>query len=43
MARFGLEIIEDPQLLAAAKAEFAEKTGGQPYQCPIPAQVKVPQ
>jgi aminobenzoyl-glutamate utilization protein B len=37
MAIFGAKVMGDPELLAAAKAEFAEKTGGKPYICPIPA------
>ena len=34
------DLIEQPELLAAAKAEFAESTAGRPYVCPIPAEVQ---
>ncbi|MEZ4495305.1 MAG: amidohydrolase [Thermomicrobiales bacterium] len=34
------ELFEQPDLLAAAKAEFAEATAGRPYVCPIPANVE---
>ena len=43
MALWGLKILEDPQILEKAQEEFKEKTGGKPYHCPIPADVKVPQ
>lgn len=43
MALWGLKILEDPQILEKAQKEFTEKTGGKPYHCPIPADVKVPQ
>ena len=39
MAITAADLIEDPSLLARAKAEFAEATKGRPYRCPIPADV----
>jgi aminobenzoyl-glutamate utilization protein B len=42
MAATALEALQNPALVAAAKAELAERTGGQPYTCPIPAEVKPP-
>jgi aminobenzoyl-glutamate utilization protein B len=42
MAATALEALQNPALVAAAKAELAERTGGQPYPCPIPAEVKPP-
>lgn len=35
----GLSLITSPNLLAAAKAEWTEKTGGKTYVCPIPATI----
>lgn len=43
MAKFGLDMIEKPEILEEAKAEFDEKTGGAPYKCPIPDDVKIPE
>ncbi len=42
MAAFGLKVMGDPELLAKAKKEFDEKTGGKPYVCPIPDEIPVP-
>lgn len=42
MAIFGAKVMGDPELLAAAKAEFEEKTEGKPYVCPIPSDVPAP-
>ncbi|WP_439628395.1 M20 family metallopeptidase [Shinella sp.] len=39
LATTGFSLLTSPQLLAAAKAEWAEKTDGQPYVCPIPPEV----
>jgi aminobenzoyl-glutamate utilization protein B len=39
MAIVAADVVRDPDLLAAAKAEFTEKTAGRPYQCPIPPDV----
>jgi aminobenzoyl-glutamate utilization protein B len=33
------DLIDQPELLAAARAEFVESTAGRPYVCPIPADV----
>lgn len=30
-------LLEDPELLEEAKADFKKRTGGKPYICPIPA------
>ena len=40
LADAAIHAIEDPELVAAAQAEFKESTGGRPYNCPIPADVK---
>ncbi|WP_312793987.1 M20 family metallopeptidase [Tianweitania sp.] len=40
LATTGLTLMTQPDVLAAAKAEWKEKTAGQPYVCPIPAEVK---
>ena len=42
MAKFGLELIEKPEILEKAWAEFKDVTGGKPYKCPIPAEIPVP-
>jgi aminobenzoyl-glutamate utilization protein B len=42
LAATALDVIESPELLARAKAELSEKTGGHPYVCPIPADVVPP-
>ena len=38
----GIDLLTDADLLTKAKAEFAEKTAGQPYKSPIPADQPVP-
>jgi aminobenzoyl-glutamate utilization protein B len=40
MAMTGADLITNPDLLKAARDEFAESTAGRPYQCPIPAHVQ---
>lgn len=40
MATTAAEFIENPELLAKAKAEFEESTKGREYVCPIPADVQ---
>ena len=35
-----IQALENPEIIEKAKAEFLEATGGKPYQCPIPAEVK---
>ncbi|MCI0752489.1 M20 family metallopeptidase [Teichococcus vastitatis] len=42
MAATALDAIRDPELLARAKAELRRRTGGRPYACPIPPEVKAP-
>ncbi|HZH26479.1 MAG TPA: M20 family metallopeptidase [Azospirillaceae bacterium] len=42
MAATALDAFRDPDLLARAKAELRERTGGQPYACPIPDEVRPP-
>ncbi len=39
IATTGLSLITSPKLLAAAKAEWAEKADGKAYVCPIPAEI----
>ena len=42
MAATALDAFRDPELLARAKAELRERTGGRPYACPIPGEVLPP-
>ncbi|MFC7734548.1 M20 family metallopeptidase [Roseomonas sp. GCM10028921] len=42
MAATALDGFRDPELLARAKAELAQRRGGRPYECPIPAEVLPP-
>jgi aminobenzoyl-glutamate utilization protein B len=42
MAATALDIFQDPELLARAKAELKQRTGGRPYACPIPDDVLPP-
>ena len=42
MAKFGLDLIEQPEILEKAWAEFKGVTGSKPYKCPIPAEIPVP-
>ena len=37
-----VELIANPALIEAAKAELLERRQGQPYACPIPADVPLP-
>lgn len=39
LASAALEAFEKPDIIAAAKKEFQEVTGGKPYHCPIPADI----
>ncbi|MDY4987704.1 MAG: hypothetical protein SO121_06950, partial [Eggerthellaceae bacterium] len=39
MASSAIDTYNDPEILEKARAQFKEKTGGRPYQCPIPSQV----
>ena len=43
MALFGLKVLQDPSIYQAAKAEFDKTMNGRTYQCPIPADVKIPE
>ena len=40
MARSAVKLLEQPELIRRAKAEFDERMHGQQYECPIPADVK---
>ncbi len=42
LALTGVDLLTDPELLAAAKAFFLEQTGGAPYESPIPVDQKPP-
>jgi len=42
LAATAIELIEQPQLVAQARAELLERRKGQPYVCPIPAEVPLP-
>lgn len=42
LAATAIELIENPALIARAKAELLERRRGQPYVCPIPAEVPLP-
>jgi aminobenzoyl-glutamate utilization protein B len=37
-----IELVQQPGLIAQAKAELLERRQGQPYTCPIPAEVPLP-
>ncbi len=43
VAAAGLKMIEKPELLKAAKEEFDAKMKNNPYKCPIPKDIPVPQ
>ena len=42
MAATALDALQNPGLIAAAKAELVARTGGQAYICPIPDEVMPP-
>ena len=42
LALTGIDLLTDPELLAAAKEDFQERTGGEPYVSPIPAELEAP-
>ena len=42
MASVAIDILSEPRLLADAKKEHRDKTGGKGYVCPIPDEVKPP-
>ena len=43
MAAAAVRLAEDPALLERARAEFAERSAAEPYVCPIPDDLPVPQ
>jgi aminobenzoyl-glutamate utilization protein B len=42
MAGTAVDALRDPELIARAKADHAERTGGKPYQSPLPLEVMPP-
>jgi aminobenzoyl-glutamate utilization protein B len=42
MAATAVKALEDPSLIARAKADLAERTAETPYECPIPEGVQPP-
>jgi aminobenzoyl-glutamate utilization protein B len=42
MAGTAVDALRDPELIARAKADLAERTAGNPYVSPIPADVPPP-
>jgi aminobenzoyl-glutamate utilization protein B len=42
LAEAGLVLLTEPETLAAARAEFARRTGGKPYRCAMPDDFKPP-
>ncbi len=42
LALVGVDLFTDPELLKSAQAYYLEKTGGEPYRSPIPADQKPP-
>ena len=42
LAMTGVDLMTDPDLLEAAKKDFLERSGGKPYQSPIPADAEPP-
>ena len=42
MAATALDALRDPEMLERAKTELHRRTGGKPYACPIPSEVKAP-
>jgi aminobenzoyl-glutamate utilization protein B len=40
MAGTAMEALRSPELIAAAKVDHAKRTGGKPYQCPIPDDIQ---
>jgi aminobenzoyl-glutamate utilization protein B len=42
LALTGVDALTNPELVAEARAFFLEKTGGRPYQSPVPADQKPP-
>ncbi len=42
LALTGVDLLTDPNLVKEARAYFLEKTGGKPYESPIPVDQKPP-
>ncbi|AHV93776.1 peptidase dimerization domain protein [Bordetella holmesii ATCC 51541] len=42
LAATGIALLDEPELMVQAQQELLERRGGQPYVCPIPADVPVP-
>ncbi len=42
MAGTAIDVLADPMLLERAKADHAQRTGGRPYECPLPKDLPVP-
>ncbi|OZI77356.1 M20 family metallopeptidase [Bordetella genomosp. 12] len=42
LAATAIALLDDPALMTQARQELIERRGGQPYRCPIPAEVPVP-
>ena len=43
MAATAMKLVEEPELIAKAKEEFAKQMNGRTYKCPIPKEIPVPQ
>jgi len=43
LAATAMKMVDDPKLVEAAKAEFAESMKGKSYKCPIPKEIPIPQ
>ena len=43
MAATAMKMVEDPEILVQAKAEFAKRMNGKTYKCPIPKEIPIPQ
>jgi len=43
MAATAMKMVEDPEIIAKAKEEFAKQMNGKTYNCPIPKEIPVPQ
>lgn len=43
MAATAMKMVEDPEIIAKAKEEFAKQMNGKTYKCPIPKEIPVPQ
>lgn len=43
MAATAMKMVEDPEILVQAKAEFAKRMNGKTYKCPVPKEIPIPQ